>query len=119
RVLRGKRDATRNISLFTWVLGYFLFMGNLWVMSMRYYLPLYPPLAIFSAWLLVSMLRGAWSKRTESATPVWFPRVASATVYAFVLGFTVLWGLMFTNIYRHQATFVQAGYYTWEQIPAD
>ncbi len=113
RILRGKPDALRNITLVTWILGYFAFAGGLWVMSMRYYLPLYPVLAVLAAWLIVSMVCGAWQERGLVR------KVASTGVFVLVVGFTVLWALMFTNIYRVQATFVQSGYYTWERVPGD
>ena len=38
---------------------------------------------------------------------------------AFVVGFTLLWAGMFTNIYRHQLTRVQASHWFWEQVPGD
>ena len=36
-----------------------------------------------------------------------------------VVGFTFLWAAMFTNIYRHQLTRVQASHWFWEQAPGD
>jgi len=113
RVLRGKTDAMRNIVLVAWVVGYFGFVGGIWVMSMRYYLPLYPVLTVLAAWVLVSMVRGAWQ------SPVRWRRFAAAAATVGVVGFTMLWGLMFTNIYRNMASFAQSGVYTWEQIPGD
>ncbi len=38
---------------------------------------------------------------------------------AFAVLFSVIWGLMFTNVYRHQNTLVQAGHYIFERIPGD
>lgn len=37
----------------------------------------------------------------------------------FAVAFSVLWGLMFTNVYRHQNTLVQSGHYIFERIPGD
>ncbi|RMG74003.1 MAG: hypothetical protein D6711_09850, partial [Chloroflexi bacterium] len=113
RLVRGKLGGTRNLVLFAWVLGYFLFVGNLWVMSMRYYLPLYPPLALMAAWLLMHL----WRTATDSSSQMW--RMAAGVAVVTVAGFTLLWALMFTNVYRNMATFVQAGHYTWENIPGD
>ncbi|TVR18636.1 MAG: hypothetical protein EA396_15010 [Anaerolineaceae bacterium] len=113
RIVRGKVGALSQAGLVAWVLGYFAFAGGLWVMSMRYYLPLYPVLAVLAAWLLVSAMRGAWTERG------WVARAAASSALVGVVGFTMLWGVMFTNIYRNQATFVQAGQYTWERVPGD
>ncbi len=38
---------------------------------------------------------------------------------AFAVGFSVIWGLMFANVYRHQNTLVQSGHYMFERIPGD
>ncbi|MYD11409.1 MAG: hypothetical protein F4X02_15365 [Chloroflexi bacterium] len=37
----------------------------------------------------------------------------------FAVAFSVVWGLMFTNVYRHQNTLVQSGHYIFERIPGD
>ena len=50
------------------------------------------------------------------------PRLGTrrATVLVgFVAVFTVVWGLMFVNIYRHQLTRVQASRWIFENIPGD
>ena len=38
---------------------------------------------------------------------------------AFVIAFSLLWSVMFGNIYRHQSTLVQAARYLFEQVPGD
>lgn len=37
----------------------------------------------------------------------------------FALSFSLLWGLMFANVYRHQSTLVQASHYIFERMPGD
>ena len=37
----------------------------------------------------------------------------------FAVAFSIIWGLMFTNVYRHQNTLVQSGHYIFERIPGD
>lgn len=110
RVLRGKPGALRNVLLFGWILVYFGWLGDNWVTSMRYFLPLYPVLAVLAAWMLVDFV-----KRADKT----WARIASRGLLAFVAGFTLLWGAMFTNIYRNQATFVQATYWIFENVPGD
>lgn len=122
RMLRARPNATRRIVLFVWVGGYFLFAGNLWVMSMRYYLPLYPALAVLAAWGLVEIVRRAWQSDDQVGMAQYglsLRKMVSAALLIGVVGFTLLWALMFTNIYRHMATFTQASHWVWENIPGD
>jgi len=114
RLIRGKAGSYLNLALSAWVVAYFLFAGNLWVMSMRYYLPLYPALVVLAAWGLAELLKRSSAKNVR----LWRTLVA-AGILVGVTSFTVLWGVMFTNIYREPATFVQATYYAMERVPAD
>ena len=111
RVVRGKAGATKNLLLVAWIVAYMLLFGRSWVMSMRYYLPLYPALAVVAAWGLVELVRMSRGHAVRHL-------LASATL-VIVVGFTGLWGLMFTNIYRHLSTPVQAGEWVWENAPGD
>ncbi len=115
RIVRGLPDATRNLLPFGWILVYFAWIGNLWVMSMRYYLPLYPGLILLGAWALVEVARRGLA--AEDRTPIW--RFAGVGVLITVLVATQIWGLMFTNIYRNQLTRVQASHWVWENVPGD
>ena len=45
----------------------------------------------------------------------WRPLLLSG----FAVLFSVVWGLMFTNVYRHQTTLVQSAHYIFERIPGD
>jgi hypothetical protein len=63
RLVRKRLAATRNLVLFAWVGAYFAFMGNLWVMTVRYYLPLYPALALLAAWRWWNWCSGRASPR--------------------------------------------------------
>jgi YYY domain-containing protein len=111
RLLRGRDGALRNLLLVVWFLVYFGWLGRNWVATMRYFLPLYPAMALLAAWLLVELLR-----RTQTMP---FRRLLAGGLAAFVVGFTLLWAGMFTNIYRHQLTRVQASHWFWEQAPSD
>jgi len=112
RVLRGKPGSLRNLLLFGWILVYFGWLGGNWVASMRYFLVLYPVLCVLAAWALVELARPTFSK-TPKIRPL------GAALLIGVVGFTFLWAGMFTNIYRHTATFTQASYWTWENVPGD
>ena len=45
----------------------------------------------------------------------WRPMILGGFAVLFSLG----WGLMFSNIYRHQTTLVQSAHYIFERIPGD
>lgn len=111
RTLRGKPGALANVLLVLWVLIYFGWLGRNWVTTMRYFLPLYPVLAVLAAWGLVSLIRRARDR-------VWLRRIVQV-VMLLTAAFTLLWAAMFTNIYRNQLTRVQASEWVWENVPGD
>ena len=155
-LLRGKVASTRNLLLFTWILVYFAWMGRLWVMTMRYYLPLYGALAVLAAWALWELFKLAragdtrWTQvllllfsliiggvalaSTETMQLITggvalilllgavVPQLKQSRVVlltVFVAGFTLLWGMMFSNIYRHQLTRVQGSRWLFENASGD
>ncbi len=111
RILRSKPGALLNAILFVWVLIYFGWLGRNWVTTMRYFLPIYPILTVLAAWGLVSLVRYARDH-------LWRRRIAIALL-VLVAAFSLLWSAMFTNIYRHLLTRVQATYWVWEHVPGD
>jgi YYY domain-containing protein len=113
RLLRGKAGALRNIIPFAWIAVYFGWLGNLWVMTMRYYLPMYPLFALLAAWGLLELAR-----RANRSGAGWRRLLAGAALVG-VTGFTILWGLMYSNIYRHLLTNVQASHWINENLPGD
>lgn len=160
RLFRGSSFSTRNILPFAWTLVYFAWIGNLWVMTMRYYLPLYSSLALFAAWALYELIQRGRNNDTRltrvllivfgiffaiipivqmnlsdlTATGIASAVIAIALIAiaiipgikfratalaSFVVGFTVIWGLMFTNIYQHQLTRVQAARWASEFVSGD
>jgi YYY domain-containing protein len=196
RIVRGTPGALANVIPVAWIFAYFLFMGNQWVMTMRYYLPLYPALALMAGWGLVALVRyraGSTKYKVqitkfsvpssqfsvgsaqspvvtaepsvtnsgsetdspelrpenyEPRTPNPEPEIENSSlvtrysslpspnpeprtrnnrlVRAFgwalligVVGFTLFWGLMYTNVYRNLSNRVAASYWFWEQVPGD
>ncbi|MCS6835178.1 MAG: DUF2298 domain-containing protein [Anaerolineae bacterium] len=164
RIARRRTGASSLAILVAWVLVYFAWMGNQWVMTMRYYLPLYGALAVLAAWACAELLRLGWWRgydlsftrllswilaaafaapllhslgSSETVTPtiatafgfallllaaaVW-PRLGrgrALILTGFTAGFTLLWAVMFSNIYTQQLTRVQASRWIWENVPGD
>jgi YYY domain-containing protein len=115
-----------------WVAGYFLVMGAQFSLYMRYFLPIYPVLAVFAAAMLVALW--GWATRAESSPlkaidrlperfqragrAAWglVPVVARVAVVAVPV-FTVLWGLAYFHIYSQPVTRVAASEWIYENIP--
>ena len=52
RIVKLRRDALLLLPLVVWTGGYFLWMNQVWPMTMRYYLPLYSALMVLAAWAI-------------------------------------------------------------------
>lgn len=157
------RRQAANLVLMAWVGLYFGWMGGIWVMTPRYYLPLYGALAVLAGWglwqlhqyavrhghdlpvtrlllglygLIFGVVGGwQWLNGAVDATsgtalalsinllgiavlPILRGRRALALGIFCVL-FSLIWGLMFGNIYRRQTTLVQSSRYLFERVPGD
>ena len=163
RVLRNRPAATANLILIVWIGGYLLWMGRIWTLVMRYYLPLYGALAVLAGWCLLELYRYARLRGSSLPITSWLLAgfgavfaavgayqiangqadttalsallIASALIgsallpplnrhrpailIAFSVGSTLIWGLMHSNIYRHQTTLVQSARYLFERVPGD
>lgn len=160
QLIARRPGSTRNLILFAWVLVYFGYMGRQWVMTMRYFLPLYGALALLAAWAIVALVqhsRGrpmyisrlllllfsgvlalipvyygvnglSWTTAVVAAGGVAMALAGAAVLRSaarakalavFVAGFSVLWGVMFTGIYRQELTRVAASRWQFENVPGD
>jgi len=103
-----------------WVAIVFLQEGTQWVKTMRYFLPIYPALALLAAWLLIWL----WDRAPRTA-PLGRPRrrltwtrPRAALLATVVAGGTLLWALAFMSIYTHPHSRVQASQWIYAHIPA-
>ncbi len=94
-----------------WTGGYFIFMGTRWVKSIRYFLPIYPFLCLFAAWLLLELWRRAGERRPA--------RLGAAAAISLVLIATLAWANAFTAaVYQVDHTRIQATRWMFANIPA-
>lgn len=107
RLWRGMH--ARLLLLAAWVALLFAHQGGQWVMSMRYFLPIYPAFAALAAWLLLDL------RRTESPSRI---RRLQPPIAAVVLGATLLWAIAFTSIYRSPHSRIEASRWLLANIPA-
>ncbi len=119
-IARARPQWTRHLIPFAWVLVIFAWLGGRWVTTMRYFLPIYPPLALFAAWALVRLVAAAW--RAYRADPRAARRLAlggAVALLVFVYGYTALFGFGVHNIHRRQLTRVAASRWFQEFVPGD
>jgi len=120
RSFKWHRDWRIHLLFLVWVGGYFLFMGTRFVKSVRYFLPVYPFLSLFAAWLILNL----WTLNSEHmlrATK--YRRIIRKGVVSLLTGIviagTFTWALLFINaIYRHDHTRIQAAHWIYQNIPA-
>jgi YYY domain-containing protein len=97
-------------------------MGTEWVMYMRYFLPVYPTLAVLAGWMLVWLWdrarrrAGLRSTRTNAVWR-WTPRHAGGLLAVVLVG-TVLSALAFVGIYGRPNPRVQATQWITDHLPS-
>jgi hypothetical protein len=91
--------------------GMFIFLGTRWVMSVRYFLVVYPFLCLLAAWALMEF------RKTAAGAGRWFKALPAAALVVVVLG-TLAWAWGFTSIYRHENTRVDASRWIYQNVPA-
>jgi hypothetical protein len=113
-LLRNGRGWHAHLLPMIWVGGYFLFMDTRWVKSIRYFLPIYPFLALLAAWGLLEYLKRAQRARTRAQ----FTHLLPVLAMVIVLGGTFLWALSFSRaIYQQTNTRVAATSWILQNIP--
>ena len=90
RILRNRLFATENLALIVWIGGYMLWMGRLWPMTMRYFLPLYGALAVMAGWCLYEMYCRARTSRASYSH-------ASLLLVSFGLAFAAIGGFQVSH----------------------
>jgi Dolichyl-phosphate-mannose-protein mannosyltransferase len=120
----GERWRAHLIPL-VWTGGYFLFMATRWVKSIRYFLPIYPFMALFAAWAVSELWRWAKGNRNSASSvstrpliPMNVRGVLSISVTSIVILGTLVWVFSFVQtVYLTDHTRVQATRWIFEQIP--
>lgn len=110
-----------------WVLGYMAFMGAQYSLYMRYFLPLYPTLAVFAGFILWKTLEWGASldaaalparfgqRGRDAAAPL--ARYGSRVAVAAVLVLTMAMGFAFYQIYTQPVTRAEASTWIYENVP--
>jgi len=112
RSVRAPGEWRMHLLPLVWVGGYFLFMGTRHVMSMRYFLPIYPFLALLAAWALLELIRPGRAQPTQYRA-----RPLGMALLGLVLLFTTVWVWAFVSaVYRQENTRIQASRWMFHNI---
>src|SRR3989338_498218 len=95
-----------NLSL-TWILFLFIYQGHQFVKALRYFFPLYPFLAILSAWFFYQILKFIKN----------FKKFYLLSVICYLL-FVLLYPFSFISIYSRPHTRITASDWIYRNIPA-
>ncbi len=100
-----------------WVAAVFFQYGTSWVMTMRYFLPLYGCLAILAAWLLIQWTGQARHKSFPGwrAALSWRPLAIGTSAAVAVSALS--WTAAFTQIYAHPHTRIEASEWIYHNVP--
>ncbi len=105
-----RRRRLRPLIPWSWGTFFFLYQATQWVKTMRYFLPIYPVLALFAAWVLVRALE--WTARRGR----WWRWSARLALVAVTVG-TFFWAWAFLHIYLRPFTRVEASRWIYANVP--
>ncbi len=107
----------QHLLIVLWVGITFAYTGQQWVKTMRYFLQIYPFLALLAGYFLVRVWD--WAKTTHRLAPsLRRPAQISIGVLALVtIGYTLFWAGAFTSIYTRPVSRVTASRWIFQNIP--
>lgn len=97
-----------------WIGGFFLYLGQQFVLVIRYYLPLYPFFVIYAAFFVFWL----WDHAKQLRVP-WntIARVATAGFIAILFAYTAFWATAFTTIYMRPVSRIAASDWLKANVP--
>jgi YYY domain-containing protein len=109
-----RRQWRRHLIPVVWTGAYFVWQASSFNPSMRYFLPIYPTLALLAAWALWEAWD--WARNLHGRGRV-FARGAVGLVGAVVVVGTAIWAFAFVSIYTRQVTRVAASEWIFSHLP--
>ncbi len=105
----------------TWIAALFLFFGTRYIMYMRYFLPIYPTLALLGAWLCIAAWDRARAHDRDLVSWIerfigWTPRKAGALI-GIVVVVTFLYVVAFDSIHLGVHSRIAASRWIYANIP--
>jgi len=112
----------QHLLIVTWVGVTFAYTGQQWVKTLRYFLQIYPFLALLAGWFLVAL----WDRATNDRRPTTADsgqrsavsgRVVVAIIALVVIGYTLFWATAFATIYTRPVSRVVASRWMFQNVP--
>ncbi|MCI0478901.1 MAG: hypothetical protein L0Y55_21875, partial [Anaerolineales bacterium] len=105
----------QHLLIVTWVGVTFAYTGQQWVKTLRYFLQIYPFLALLAGWLLVTL----WDRVTADSDQrsAVSGRLAVALIALIVIGYTLFWATAFATIYTRPVSRVAASRWIFQNVP--
>lgn len=116
RLLRGDWRKPFVI-IWAWAAFYFVWQSLAFNPTMRYFLPVYPALALFAAWVLFRMWDAGWIAMDDGSRWRFWARPLALLLGSAALVGSAVWAMAFINIYREEPTRVQATRWIFENLP--
>ncbi|MCP5010027.1 MAG: hypothetical protein GY942_08635, partial [Aestuariibacter sp.] len=114
RIIRGHPEWTAHAIPVAWAGVYFLFMGTRWVMSIRYFLPIYPMLFLLAGWALFEL----WEQAKQSAKLRPLKMATAVILMAAVALPSIFWANTFITTYTEPFTRIAASEWMFDNIPS-
>jgi len=101
--------------LWVWTVFYFIWQTLRWNPTMRYFLPIYPTLAIIAAWGLIQLWGKGKNKFLKGKFCInW--KIISGLLIMCTLILSFLWAFAFTHIYSRPVTRVSASDWIYQNV---
>ena len=111
-----REEQWKHTIIVLWILGLFLYHGQQFVMTMRYFLPIYPFLSIVGAWFLLELLEKASSVVHGPNRFGVINKNTTVLLILIVLGATLGWAISFSAIYTKPHTRVTASEWLYANV---
>jgi YYY domain-containing protein len=118
RMIKVKDNWQKHILLWVWVVIIFLSQTFAFSRNMRYLIPIYPAVAIISAWAIFKLWEEGQSEARKIARISFnWRRALSVVAAVVVIGATGAYAIAFSNIYTRPVTRVAASEWVLKNIP--
>ena len=109
-----KHQWKQHLLVWLWTALYFAWQGSSWNPTMRYFLLIYPSLAIIAAWAVVAL----YEKGRDAVRRANWLKISAWAVGVGVFALTVGWAVAFLHIYENPLTRVAASRWIYQNVPA-